>query len=559
MASEITTSTPNWTALQGKILDGGYEIAECLLTSSESASFRIRVLGDRSTHAVVNVFTPNAAPLEQYLLWQEALELRHPQISSPISVGRLEWEGASYPYVVLHKADENLAGVIRDRALTTGEAREVLRSVGAGLEYLHANGFVHSALSPEHVLALGDAIRISSTTIRRINTPVEDGEPDVTYKAPESSAENLTVAADIWCTGATLFEVLTQKKCTEDCREQAKSLPEPFDWIVERCLDPEPHERPTLSEVFAMLSGAVKRPQPPKEEAEPAVMAAGAGASTAVASSPASPELSPSVASASEPAPAAAVASTAAPVTASAAAAPAEAPRSADPASSPRRIDGTPRGARSRTPQVPPARPAEPLRPKLTASPKPVYTENRPRSPLLADDKPEESPRVKFLSYAFLAIMVAGGLLWLARPKPEKPHLTTVSPGAHTQTVPPEPASPAGTPPVPGSSAAVSQAPAGIPASHQTAAGASGVAAMPASSWRVVVFTFAHKDDAARQAQALNAKHPGFDPQVFSPDAKGPYLIVLGGPMTRDEASRVRQKARSIGFPHDAYIQNFSH
>jgi cell division septation protein DedD len=75
----------------------------------------------------------------------------------------------------------------------------------------------------------------------------------------------------------------------------------------------------------------------------------------------------------------------------------------------------------------------------------------------------------------------------------------------------------------------------------------------------VVVFTFAHKDDAARQAQALNAKHPGFDPEVFSPDSKGPYLIVLGGPMTRDEANRLRQKARSVGFPHDAYIQNFSH
>lgn len=553
MLSETTTSTPNWTALQGKILDGGYEIAECLLTSSGSASFRIRVLGDRSTHAVVNVFTPDAAPLEQYLLWQEALELRHPNLSTPISVGRLDWEGASYPYVVLYKADENLAGVIQERALTPAESREVLRSIGAGLEYLHANGLVHSAVSPEHVLALGDAIRLSSTTIRRINTPVEDGEPETAYKAPESGTENLTVAADIWCVGATLFEVLTQKKCGEDCREQAKSLPDPFDWIVERCLEPEPHERPTLSEVFAILSGGVKRPEPEnqepsKPEPDASVMAAAAGASsTAGANSNTASAPPPAI-----PAPAAPT-NVVQPAMASTAAA-AEAPRPLSATSSPRSADKPPRGVRNRQAQTPPAaRPAEPIRPKLTSSPKPVYTENRLRSPQRVDAKPEESPRVKFLSYAFLAIVLAGGLLWLARPKAEKPHVTTVNPAARTQTVPPEPGSPAGTPPVPGAAAATSRP---VVAAASSAASVPGG---PAGSWRVVVLTFAHKDDAVSQAQKLNSKHPGFDPEVFSPDPKGPYLIVLGGPTTQDEANRIRQKARSAGFPRDAYVQNFSH
>jgi serine/threonine protein kinase len=571
MASEITTSTPNWTALQGKILDGGYEISECLLSSSESASFRIRVLGDRSLHPVVNVFRPEAAPLEQYLLWQEAMELKHPNLSTPISVGRLDWESASYPYVVLHKADENLAGVIRQRALTAAEAREVLRNVGAGLEYLHANGLVHSALAPEHVLALGDAIRISSTSLRRINTPLQEAEPDAAYRAPESETENVTVAADIWCLGATLFEVLTKKKCEEGCREQAKTLPDPFDWIVERCLDPEPYERPTLSEIFAMLSGGLTRPAPEPPPAAPpaqeeeaaaapaAMMTVAAGAAAAASAAQPQAEAAPA-------APQAPAAMDRAPVaSASSAAASAAEPARSGSASPVMRPGNAPppRSARNRptagpaTP--PPMRPSEPLRPKLTASPKPVYTENGPRA-LRKEERGDESPRVKFLSYAFLAIVLAGGLLWIARPKPDKSQLQSgnrtapnaaplATPAARTQTVAPEPASPAGTPPLPGAVAARA-------AAARNARPAA--AAEPGASWRVVVFTFAHQEDASRQAQALNSKHPGFDPQVFSPDGKAPYVIVLGGPMTRDEANRVRQKARSSGFPRDTYIQNFN-
>jgi eukaryotic-like serine/threonine-protein kinase len=525
MSSELTTATPNWTALQGKVLDGGYEIGECLLANPASASFKVRVLGDRYMQAVVNVFTREAAPLEQYELWQEALELRHPNVSTPIAVGRLDWDGVAYPYVVLYKADENLAGVLGERALGVDETRELLRSVGAGLEYLHANGFVHSVLGPERILAMGNSIQLSITSIRRINTPLE-GESESGFKAPESAGENLTVPADIWCLGATLYEVLTQKTCGEDCREQAKSLPVPFDWIVERCLDPEPHERPTLSELFAILSGELKRPEPVPEP-PPAVMAASAGVAVA------------------GPAPALA------PVTAMPANGTGTAVRPAmKPANGP--ISPRPLGPR----------PVESPRPKLAPSPKPVYTETRTRRPEFVDEKPHESPRTKFLTYAFLAIVLAGGLLWLARPKPEKPRPTvnpvartqtaTPTPGSETRTVQPRSTTPHDTSRAPVASAAV--APAAAPATTNTA-GPSG----KADTWRVVVFTFARRADAEKRAQALGQEHPGFNPEVFSRNNSGPYMVVLGGPMSHDDAMRLRQKARASGFPRDSYAQNFNH
>ncbi len=559
MPSETTTSTPNWTALQGRVLDGGYEISECLLTNPASATFRIRVLGDRSALVLVNIFTAEAAPLEQYLLWQEALDLRHPNVSTPITVGRLNWDGASYPYVLLRKADENLAGVLGERALTPAETREVVRGVGAGLEYLHASGFVHAALSPEHVLAVGDTIRISSTSIRRINTPVEDGESDAGYRAPESAAENLTMPADVWCLGATLFEVLTRQKCAGDCREQVKALPDPFDWIVERCLETEPHDRPTLSEVFAMLSGGVKRPAA-EPVADVAVMTAAAGASAGVYSAT-GPEPAGAAASAVSGAAYSSGAATAAATTVEAPPAastishqPAEIGRGA----AQRQAPATPRSTSSSglASPGPSGRPTESPRPKLTGAVKPVYTDNRPRVPQLVRDSPTESPRIKFLSYAFLAIVLAGGLLWLTRPKPERPHPSPSTPAARTQTV---------TPPNGSSTAAVAstQPESGSSATRKSPAAASSSASStafsPANSWRVVVFTFSRKQEAESRARNLSTRHPGFNPEVYLPDAKGPYLIVLGGPMSRDEANRLRQKARAAGFPRDAYVQNFNH
>ncbi len=589
MPSEITTASPDWPALKGKVLDGGYEVGECLLTTPDSASFKVRVLGDRFAQVVVNVFASEAAPLEQVALWQEAMQLHHPNISAPITVGRLEWNGAFYPYVLLHKADENLAGVITERALTPAETRELLRSVGAALEHLHANGFVHSSLAPEHVLAMGDAIKVSSTSIRRINTPLdEEGESGAAYRAPESASENLTVPADIWCLGATLFEVLTQRKCEEDCRERAQSLPAPFDWIVERCLEPEPHERPTFSEVFAMLSGAVRRPEKPKPELvveqQPAAVAASAAPPSSVTETPATAETT-AAESAPAPAPVAAMAAAAGAAgpelavsgTATLPAKPSTGPvvipvetaKTATPAAPPAnkpQANQAPAPASNRAPRpsvVPkPAAaagaaasrpvsrpPTESPRPKLTSTPKPVYTENRPRRPSLLDEKPQESPRTKFISYAILAVVLVAGLLWLARPKSERAH-PTVNPAARTQT-----AAPAATP---GSNAPAAPSPANSPAAAASSTAGTAAGTTP-EIWRVVVFTYDRKDAADQRVQALNRQHPGFNPEVFSKDGSGPFLVVLGGPMTHDQANRMRLKARASGFPRDAYVQNFSH
>jgi cell division septation protein DedD len=76
----------------------------------------------------------------------------------------------------------------------------------------------------------------------------------------------------------------------------------------------------------------------------------------------------------------------------------------------------------------------------------------------------------------------------------------------------------------------------------------------------VVAYTFSRQADAQNSVEAIAAKHPDLRPEIFSPAGNsGPYLVVLGGRMDRDQASRLKQKARLEGMPQDTYIQNYKY
>ncbi len=81
---------------------------------------------------------------------------------------------------------------------------------------------------------------------------------------------------------------------------------------------------------------------------------------------------------------------------------------------------------------------------------------------------------------------------------------------------------------------------------------------MKGNVWRVVLFTYDRVQDAQNRAQAVNSKHPDLHADVFSPNGQaGPYLVTVGGRLSREDAARLRRKAVSLGMPHDSYIQNY--
>jgi hypothetical protein len=75
--------------------------------------------------------------------------------------------------------------------------------------------------------------------------------------------------------------------------------------------------------------------------------------------------------------------------------------------------------------------------------------------------------------------------------------------------------------------------------------------------WYVVAYTFNRIGDAARRAEAIAQRNPGLHPQVIAPNGGKPFLVALGGPMTRPDAESVQRRARQSGLPRDTFVRNY--
>ncbi len=98
--------------------------------------------------------------------------------------------------------------------------------------------------------------------------------------------------------------------------------------------------------------------------------------------------------------------------------------------------------------------------------------------------------------------------------------------------------------------------PSGVPPASSQGSGQS-AAATPAQ-WRVVVYTYNNRVQAQKMSAAIDAKHPGLRPQVFAPSGHAPYLVTVGGVMSKRDALAWVRKSRRSGLPRDTYAQNYS-
>jgi hypothetical protein len=78
-----------------------------------------------------------------------------------------------------------------------------------------------------------------------------------------------------------------------------------------------------------------------------------------------------------------------------------------------------------------------------------------------------------------------------------------------------------------------------------------------AGQWRVVAFAFSREAQAQQKAASVAAKHPDLRPEVFTPNGRAPYLVTVGGTMSREEAFALVKKGRREGLPGDSYAQNY--
>jgi hypothetical protein len=75
--------------------------------------------------------------------------------------------------------------------------------------------------------------------------------------------------------------------------------------------------------------------------------------------------------------------------------------------------------------------------------------------------------------------------------------------------------------------------------------------------WYVVAYTFNHEDQATKRAAAISKRYPALRPEVIAPGGRAPFLVALGGVMSRAEAEAARNRARQAGMPRDTFARNY--
>lgn len=286
---------------EGEIVDRIFPLRKYLGGSDHSAVFLTEYAEADAPKAAIKLLNAERASADlQLTTWRFTAQLYHPNLLKSFRTGRCRIDGNDLLYLVMEFAEENLGDVLRERALTADETRDMLNPVLDALEYLHSKGLVHGDLKPANILATGDQLKLSSDTISRGDESQGTPKKTSVYDPPEAISGMKTAAGDVWALGTTLVEVLTQKVPEWQPgpnREPVvpEGLPSPFGEIARQCLRLEPHKRASVAGIAERLNLRVAT------ASAAAAMAASSGIPIALATAP----LAPPPVAAPKPAPAA--------------------------------------------------------------------------------------------------------------------------------------------------------------------------------------------------------------------------------------------------------------
>ena len=272
------TMSDAWTSWQGHVINGAFRLRRFLGSSDHSAVF----LSDFTARAGAEValkLVPAAATRSAVQLadWRSAAGLAHPHLLRLLGTGECELSDRAYLYVVMEYAEQNLGQLLRHRALTESEAREMLQPALQALAFLHSHNMVQGQVKPANLLAVGDQLKLASDTIRGITEAGAGRNTVSVYDPPEAQDGSYSTAGDVWGLGVTLFEALTRSApLNVDERTAASVLPHEFSpalrELVTACLSRRPYDRPKVAEIESWLrrqAVGASAPSPAAKSAEP--------------------------------------------------------------------------------------------------------------------------------------------------------------------------------------------------------------------------------------------------------------------------------------------------
>ena len=257
-----------WTRWQGHVIDGAFPLRRCLGCSDHSGVFLTEFTAREPSEVALKLVPTTSTPGESQLSdWNRAAGLAHPHLIRLLKTGRCQLDGLPYLYAVMEYADQNLAQLLRHRALTEDEAREMLLPTLNALAFLHNRNLVQGQLKPANILVVGDRVKLASDTIRCGGETSASSNTASVYDPPEAREAGYSAAGDIWALGVSLFEALTRSPPSGlDERSGGVVLPRDFSptfrEIVASCLSRRPYDRPKVTELEAWVRGQSAGPAP---------------------------------------------------------------------------------------------------------------------------------------------------------------------------------------------------------------------------------------------------------------------------------------------------------
>jgi TonB family protein len=271
--------TENWQRFTGQTVNGAFRLEQYLGGSAQDAVFLAENKSQTPSRVAIKLVSAKPANATRQLKrWQLAAKLSHPRLLRLMESGRCELEGVALLYLAMEYAEENLAQILPQRALTAEETKEFLVPLLETLAFLHNAGFVHGHLSPANVLVVNDQLKFSSDGIVKINELTGQTKRGP-YDSPEAVTMTTSPAGDVWALGMVIVEALTQQlprtaasSASDDKSidpEIPASIPEPFQEIARNCLRADPQRRWSVARILARLQAAseiLEEQAPPRPE-----------------------------------------------------------------------------------------------------------------------------------------------------------------------------------------------------------------------------------------------------------------------------------------------------
>jgi outer membrane biosynthesis protein TonB len=255
-----------WSRWQGQLINATFPLGRCLGSSDHSGVFLTTSTARGPADVAIKLVPTNRALAELLLpRWKRAGALAHPNLLPLVQWGGTQLEGLPYLFALMEYADQTLAQLLAHRAMTDDEARELMLPTLDALALLHSQDLVHGQLKPTNILVVGDQLKLSSDSVRRLNEGAISTHAPTAYDPPEARQGSTSPAGDVWALGVTLFEALTRRLPSGlGAPGEAPVLPSDFSPafrdIVTRCLSPSAQDRPSIAELAAFARGEAATP-----------------------------------------------------------------------------------------------------------------------------------------------------------------------------------------------------------------------------------------------------------------------------------------------------------